>query len=80
MAYERLPWPQAPALAQFHPEPGLAALQSPDTGKPIFDKRTELVDTAAIEVSFGPFRLLPTQFLLLEGDKQYSSAVVLWKS
>jgi DNA-binding winged helix-turn-helix (wHTH) protein len=25
--------------------------------------------TAPTEISFGPFRLLPTQFLLLEGDK-----------
>jgi DNA-binding winged helix-turn-helix (wHTH) protein len=70
-AYERLPWPQAPA--QFHPEPGLdarpTALQSSDTGKTIFEKRTEPVGAAATEVSFGQFRLLSTQFLLLEGDK-----------
>jgi DNA-binding winged helix-turn-helix (wHTH) protein len=29
----------------------------------------EPAGAAPIEVSFGPFRLLPTQFLLLEGDK-----------
>jgi DNA-binding winged helix-turn-helix (wHTH) protein len=72
MAFGRLPWPQAPALAQFHPEPGLGvrrALQRPDTHKPFFEKRTEPAGAAPIEVSFGPFRLLPTQFLLLAGDK-----------
>ena len=67
----RIPWPQAPAPAQFHPEPGLdlrGAVQSPDADKPFFRKRTE-PRGAPTEVSFGPFRLLPTQFLLLEGDK-----------
>jgi DNA-binding winged helix-turn-helix (wHTH) protein len=71
-AFRRLPWPQAPALAQFHPEPGLDArrdVQSPDTDKPSFEKRTEPAGAAPTEISFGPFRLLPTQFLLLEGDK-----------
>ena len=70
--FGRLPWPQAPALAQFHPEPGLdasRAVQNPDTDKPFFEKRTEPARAAPTEVSFGPFRLLPTQFLLLEGDK-----------
>jgi DNA-binding winged helix-turn-helix (wHTH) protein len=71
-AFGRLPWPQAPALAQFHPEPGRdvrRAVPSPDTDKPFFEKRTEPAGAAPTEVSFGPFRLLPTQFLLLEGDK-----------
>jgi DNA-binding winged helix-turn-helix (wHTH) protein len=35
----------------------------------IFDKRTESSDVPPTKVSFGPFCLLPTQFLLLEGDK-----------
>ena len=61
-----LPRPQAPAL--FHSEPG-DAVQCPDTDKPFFAKRTEPARTAPTEVSFGPFRLLPTQFLLLEGDR-----------
>ena len=65
--FGRLPWPQAPALAQFHYEPGLDVRL--DTDAPFFDKRTEPARAAATEVSFGPFRLLPTQFLLLEGDK-----------
>ena len=71
-AFGRLPWPQSPALAQFHPGPGLdvrRAVQSPDRDKPCFEKRTEPVDAAPTEVSFGPFRLLPTQFVLLEGDR-----------
>jgi DNA-binding winged helix-turn-helix (wHTH) protein len=75
-AFGRLPWPQSPALAQFHLGPGLdvrravqSAVQSPDTDKPCFEKRTEPVDAAPTEVSFGPFRLLPTQFVLLEGDR-----------
>jgi len=63
----------APALAQFHPEPGLEArraVQSSNTNKPFFEKQTEPAGAAPTEVSFGPFRLLPTQFLLLEGDKR----------
>ena len=64
--------PRAPALAQFHPEPrlvGRGAVQSPDADKPFFVKRTDPVRAAPTEVSFGQFRLFPTQFLLLEGDK-----------
>ena len=71
-AFGRLPGPQPSALAQFHPEPGLdvsRAVQSPDTYKPFFEKRTEPAGVAPTEVSFGPFRLLPTQFVLLEGDR-----------
>jgi DNA-binding winged helix-turn-helix (wHTH) protein len=67
----RIPWPQAPAPAQFHPEPGLdvrGAVQCLDADKPFFAKRTE-PQGAPIEVSLGSFRLLPTQVLLLEGDK-----------
>ena len=71
---ERLAWPQAPALAptQFHSEPRPEekhAVQTPDTDKPFFAKRTAPTRAASTEVSFGPFRLLPTQFLLLEEDK-----------
>jgi DNA-binding winged helix-turn-helix (wHTH) protein len=72
-AFGRLPWAaQAPAVAEFHSEPGLdviGAVQNPDTEKAFYEKRTEPAGAAPIEVSFGPFRLLPTQFLLLEGDK-----------
>jgi DNA-binding winged helix-turn-helix (wHTH) protein len=34
-----------------------------------FFERTELADVPPTKVLFGPFCLLPTQFLLLEGDK-----------
>jgi len=70
--FGRLPWPQVPALAQFHLEPRLdlkQVVQNPDTNNPFFEKRTEPA-RAATEVSFGPFRLLPSQFVLLEGDKR----------
>jgi DNA-binding winged helix-turn-helix (wHTH) protein len=69
-SFGRLAWPQAPALARFHREPGLDArhdVQIADVDKPCFEKRTEPTDAAPTEISFGPFRLLPTQFLLLEG-------------
>jgi DNA-binding winged helix-turn-helix (wHTH) protein len=59
-------------LTQFHPEPGLdvrRAFQSPDTARTSVEKRTGPGTAAPTEVSFGPFCLLPTQFLLLEGDK-----------
>lgn len=59
-------------LAQFHPESELdarGAVQTPDTAQPFFENRTGSADAAPADVLFGPFRLLPTQFLLLEGDK-----------
>ena len=73
-AFERLAG-HAPALTQFRPEPGLdarRAVQIPDTDKPFFEKRIKPASAVPTEVSFGPFRLLPTQFLLLEGDKPVS--------
>ena len=71
----RLRSPQTPALTQFHSEPRpdeKHAVQTPDTHKPFFAKRTQPTRAASTEVSFGPFRLLPTQFLLLEEDKPVS--------
>jgi DNA-binding winged helix-turn-helix (wHTH) protein len=59
-------------LAQFHPKSGVDARrtgQNPDSDRPFFGKQTALGGVATADVSFGPFRLLPTQFLLLEGDK-----------
>ena len=59
-----------------HPEPGLDvkhAIQSPDTQKTFFDKRTESTNFTPTKVSFGPFRLLPTEFFLLEGEKPVST-------
>ena len=70
-AFERVPRADTAALAQFQAEPGLdlrRPLPSPDTDKQLVEKRTEPASAAPTEVSFGPFRLLPTQFLLLEGD------------
>jgi DNA-binding winged helix-turn-helix (wHTH) protein len=70
--FGRLARPQAPSLAQFHPEPrlvGKGAVQSLDADKPSVAKRTASPGTTATEVSFGPFCLLLTQFLLLEGDR-----------
>jgi DNA-binding winged helix-turn-helix (wHTH) protein len=71
-AFGRSPTPQAPALAQVHPEPRLDVrrdVQSPNTDAPFSAKQTEPVRAAPTEVSFGPFRLLPAQFIVLEGDK-----------
>src|SRR5215475_4704390 len=62
---QRLPWPQG--------EPGSDERRAVQrTDKPFFAKRTEPARAAPAEVSFGPFRLLPTQFLLLKGDKPVS--------
>jgi DNA-binding winged helix-turn-helix (wHTH) protein len=68
--FRRLPSLQSPALAQFHLEPGFAAgVQRSYTNEPLLPKRSESNRAALREVSFGPFRLLPTQFLLLDGDR-----------
>ena len=70
-ALQRLSSSQALELAQSHPEPRLfvkRAFQRPDTNRSFCETQTP-VGAAPIEVSFGPFRLLRTQFLLLEGDK-----------
>jgi len=69
-SFGRVPRPDV--LAQFHPESALdlrRALQGPDTDKPFLGKGTEPAGATPTEISFGPFRLLPTQFLLLEGGK-----------
>jgi DNA-binding winged helix-turn-helix (wHTH) protein len=71
-AFARLSWRQAPALAQFHPHLGLdtrAAVQSRDADRSFLEQRTERARAPSTEISFGPFRLLPAQFLLLEGNK-----------
>jgi DNA-binding winged helix-turn-helix (wHTH) protein len=67
-AFEHFAWAQASAPAQFSPEVSRAG-RNPDTDKPSFTKPAEPAGAAPTEVSFGPFRLLPTQFLLLEGNK-----------
>ena len=67
-ASERLPWAQAPALPRLRPEPE-PEVRHVDTVQPFFETGTEVAGAAWTEVSFGPFRLFPTQFLLLEGDR-----------
>ena len=59
-------------LEQFQPDSGLdvrGAVQTPDAAQPFFEKRNGSAGAAPAHVLFGPFRLFPTQFLLLEGDK-----------
>src|SRR5262245_33994012 len=61
---------QKPALPPFPPEPRLGVtrtVQNPDANKPFVLKRAE-PRAVPIEISFGPFRSRPTQFLLLEGN------------
>ena len=43
-------------------------VRTSDTDQPLF-KGSNHADVATSEISFGPFRLLPAQLLLLEGDK-----------
>jgi len=60
-------------LEQFPFEPGLdvgrRAVQRPNTAGPFFAKRTESAGSTSTEDSFGPFRLLRTQLIFLDGDK-----------
>jgi DNA-binding winged helix-turn-helix (wHTH) protein len=65
-------WSQELALAQFHADPAIHVrhdFQGADSAGRFFPIRSEQAPASHIEISFGPFRLLPTQFLLLEGDK-----------
>jgi DNA-binding winged helix-turn-helix (wHTH) protein len=58
----------APALAGFDLEPefeGRRDLRRADTDEPLLKKGANPLS----EIAFGSFRLLPAQFLLLEGDK-----------
>ena len=62
----------APALARFRPGAGVdtsRGLQSLDAEHLLFRKSINPAVPAAREIAFGPFRLRPAQFLLLEGDK-----------
>jgi DNA-binding winged helix-turn-helix (wHTH) protein len=66
---ERLQLADAPVLDRFNPDPGFGVrgrVQSPHTDAL---KPSKPAGAPTREVSFGPFRLLPAQFLLLEGDK-----------
>jgi DNA-binding winged helix-turn-helix (wHTH) protein len=60
------------SLTKFHSESELnqtCAGQSGDTNTQSLDERTASADTVPAEIAFGRFRLIPTQFLLLEGEK-----------
>jgi DNA-binding winged helix-turn-helix (wHTH) protein len=62
----------APALPRYRPEAGIdtsRGLQSLDAEHLLFRKIINPVVPAAREIAFGPFRLRPAQFLMLEGDK-----------
>jgi DNA-binding winged helix-turn-helix (wHTH) protein len=66
---ERLQLSDAPVLERFNPDPNFGVrsrVQSPHTDQL---KPSKPARATTSEVSFGPFRLLPAQFLLLEGDK-----------
>jgi DNA-binding winged helix-turn-helix (wHTH) protein len=65
----------APTLAQIHAlskVEGARDLRSVNTDEPLSRKRARPADQAWSEIAFGPFRLLPEQFLLLENDKPVS--------
>jgi DNA-binding winged helix-turn-helix (wHTH) protein len=67
-----LPWAEAPAMTQFQCEPRVGirrAIQIVGTEKPALETQSGPASGALTHLSFGPFRLLPTQFLLMEGDK-----------
>jgi DNA-binding winged helix-turn-helix (wHTH) protein len=69
MPSERLQLADAPVLERFNPDPDFGVrgrVQSPHTDAL---KPSKPAGAPTREVSFGPFRLLPAQFLLLEGDK-----------
>lgn len=69
-----LRWPETPAMAQIRRVPAVDTrheAQSPFAERAFFEQRIE-PSVAPADVSFGPFRCLPLQFLLLEGDKQVS--------
>ena len=59
----------APVLERFNPDPAFGVrgrVQSPHT---VQLKPSKPAGATTSKISFGPFRLLPAQFLLLEGDK-----------
>jgi DNA-binding winged helix-turn-helix (wHTH) protein len=67
--FGRLQLADAPRLDRFDSDSGLGVrrpVQSPHAD-PL--KPSKPAGATTSEVSFGPFRLLPAQFLLLEGDK-----------
>ena len=74
--FGRSPCDKARAVAQFHSEPRLdggRAVQSHHIGKPLFEKLARPAGGGLANLSFGPFRLMPTQFLLLADDEPVST-------
>src|SRR5262245_21514039 len=81
-AFGRLPWPQMPA--QFHPEPRRdvrRAVQSPDTDKPFFEKRTEPpraaadrlpASTTATKVDIASRRSIGASSIFWKGRSRFS--------
>lgn len=70
--FRRLPQPESAVLMQLRRQPRLDVrcdLETLENDKPFPARRTG-PSRAPTEISFGPFRLLPTQFLLLDGDEQ----------
>jgi DNA-binding winged helix-turn-helix (wHTH) protein len=68
-SFERLQLAEAPVQERFHSDSEFEVghrVQSPDTGQL---KAGNAASATTGDVSFGPFRLLPAQFLLLEGNK-----------
>jgi DNA-binding winged helix-turn-helix (wHTH) protein len=66
-----LPLAEAPALAPLLSDSAFDErrdVRTSDTDQPLF-KGSNHADVATSEILFGPFRLLPAQLLLLEGDK-----------
>ena len=60
------------SLEMFRPRQALdarRAVQTPDTGEPVLEKRAGPAGAAPARFSFGPFCLLPAQLLLREGDR-----------
>lgn len=57
-------------LEQFRPEPDVERVPGhSDASGTFLETRTAPGGAAPADLSFGPFRLLPKQLLLLEGDK-----------
>lgn len=61
----RLSWSEAPGVARFRAGPGFAG-QITDADTASLEKQAEPGGAAPTEVSFGPYCLLSTQFLLVE--------------
>jgi DNA-binding winged helix-turn-helix (wHTH) protein len=72
MASERSPLAEAPAVAQLPSGSGLNGghhVQSLDTARLLFKRQSKASGATTSEISFGPFRVRPAQFLLLEDGK-----------